>query len=553
MKKSINDMKFGADAEVVEAILPGIEVPNSRNLEKPELGSVFSDKIADWISKNYVMGPYHQPPLPDFRSNSMFALEQGHKIRPIVNLSAPAGQSFNEAVLDLPSVEMASSKQVAQQIYKHGYGCLLCKLDMVDAYKLIPLKPSQWRLMGFKWLGKYFIEKRQVFGSRSAVSNYDVFHFVVSLICRVLTDTPKEDVPRVLDDQMVIGMHPTFIDTYLQLAKEVNIPLAPMDDGKKAFVYKTSGTMLGIHFNTKAMTWSLPKEKAQKYMYDISCVTRDRIATLKELQSINGYLNVIITHAPILKCWRAPLIIEIIRAENKPQGILLRNEVINCLNNWLRIIEDLSVEGFPITPPPEYLPDFHFVLDSDAAGLAIDEQLKFDIGAGYVLAKHQGKILSTGQVFWDRSFIQSYDNQGRFFGCKTTTLECAAFIYPLYHNRTLIKNSRVLIFVDNSAVMYAFDKGRSGSDPYVTFLVQAILFVMTQLCCLLTVRHVKRRSSPTAKIADTLSRDNEEAKEMITDLKSFRKGCWPHAMIDWFKNPSFDPNFKRKLLDEFLL
>ena len=55
MKKSVKDLQIGADAEVVEAILPGIEVPNSKNLAKPEIGSLFSDKIADWISKNYVI------------------------------------------------------------------------------------------------------------------------------------------------------------------------------------------------------------------------------------------------------------------------------------------------------------------------------------------------------------------------------------------------------------------------------------------------------------------------------------------------------------------
>ena len=133
MLKSVSDLQNGADALVAEPLLPAVEVPNSKSLSKPDIGALFTDKIADWVEKKYVMGPYTAPPLPDFRSNSMFALIQNNKIRPIVNMSAPAGASFNEASLWLPKVEMASSKEVARRIYIHGPNCLLSKLDMVDA------------------------------------------------------------------------------------------------------------------------------------------------------------------------------------------------------------------------------------------------------------------------------------------------------------------------------------------------------------------------------------------------------------------------------------
>ena len=133
MLQSVNDLRNGADALVAEPLLPGLEVPNSKSLSQPDIGALFSDKMADWVQKKYVMGPYDTPPLPDFRSNSMFALIQNNKIRPIVNMSAPAGASFNEASLWLPKVEMASSKEVAKRIYIHGPNCLLSKLDMVDA------------------------------------------------------------------------------------------------------------------------------------------------------------------------------------------------------------------------------------------------------------------------------------------------------------------------------------------------------------------------------------------------------------------------------------
>ena len=553
MQNSVNDLKYGADANVAETELPGILVPNSKVLNEQYIGSLFSDKIAEWIKKDFVLGPFSKPPLPDFRANSMFALVQHNKIRPIVNLSAPIGASFNDAMLWLPKVEMASSKQVAHRIYEHGPNCLISKMDMVDAFKLIPIKPSQWRLVGFSWLGKYFIDKRQMFGSCSAVGIYDLLHFCINLICRVLTGTLKEDTPRVLDDQMCIGLQCDFINTYLKIAQEVNIPLAPFDDGKKAFLYKTRGTMLGIYFDTKKMTWSLPPLKLQTYMYEIQSVIDNKVITLKELQSINGYLNVIITHTPILKCWRAPIIAAMAKSEAKPKGVKIKPELEQCLYNWLRILDDLRY-GFPITPPSTFLPDPLYVIDCDAAGLALGESLKCRIGAGYVLAlAPMGPIKKSGQAFWNDNFIQSsFDEKGHFFGCKTTTLEIMGFIYPLYQNRSIIEGRSIVINVDNSASFHAFENGRSASDSFATFFVQAITFVLTHLHCHLKVNNIRRCSSPHAKLADALSRDDDTGREKVTHLRTFRPGDWPPALLDWMDNPVKDPDFKRLLLSDFL-
>ena len=109
------------------------------------------------------------------------------------------------------------------------------------------------------------------------------------------------------------------MDLYLRVAKELGVPLAPFDDGKKAFLFQTSGTILGIHFDTTKMTWTLPLPKLNEYRYAISTAAAGNSVTEKELQSINGYLNVIVTHAPILKCWRAEIITEMERAKLSPE------------------------------------------------------------------------------------------------------------------------------------------------------------------------------------------------------------------------------------------
>jgi hypothetical protein len=56
------------------------------------------DTIACWVKKGYVSGPFILPPFPDVWSNSMLTVEQPAKIRVVMDLSSPEGESFNDAI-----------------------------------------------------------------------------------------------------------------------------------------------------------------------------------------------------------------------------------------------------------------------------------------------------------------------------------------------------------------------------------------------------------------------------------------------------------------------
>ena len=57
-----------------------------------------------------------------FRQNPMMAVEQRTKVRPIMNLSAPVGEAFNEAVdtRDLFKLKMSSAKLFGDALLKMG-------------------------------------------------------------------------------------------------------------------------------------------------------------------------------------------------------------------------------------------------------------------------------------------------------------------------------------------------------------------------------------------------------------------------------------------------
>jgi hypothetical protein len=80
------------------------------------------------------------------------------------------------------------------------------KWDHVDAYKHIPVAMSDLRLQGFRWLGRYFLEMQEVFGSSYAVSAYDRLSNTLAVVATILADFPKRQVHRILDDLPMVDI-----------------------------------------------------------------------------------------------------------------------------------------------------------------------------------------------------------------------------------------------------------------------------------------------------------------------------------------------------------
>ena len=104
----VNDLREGS-ATPFTTPLGAARTPNTTSVI--EHGSEFTDVLAWWVKKGYVAGPFTAPPLKNFRTNAMMAVEQRNKIRIIMNLSAPEGSSFNDAINEsaLEKVSMSSA------------------------------------------------------------------------------------------------------------------------------------------------------------------------------------------------------------------------------------------------------------------------------------------------------------------------------------------------------------------------------------------------------------------------------------------------------------
>ena len=558
IERTLLNLREGADALVDESKLHPLDDDNSKSVLLPEVARHYTDQLATMIKKGFVAGPFDESPIPNLRINSLFAVNQSDKYRPILNLSKPEGNSFNEAIIPhkLRKVSMSTSRHVAKAISDMGTGAIISKMDHVSAYKLMPVKPSQFYLQGFRWLGKLFIEVRLIFGSISSVPNYDDLHQSFSDLVKTRTGTDPSFLYRCLDDQVVISPcledNKRFVDGYLAFAKEINLPLADMTGEDKAFLFRTSGTVLGIYFNTKKMTWAYNESKRLTHMKIIQDTIRMVNVSLKQLQKVGGVVNTLALLCPPLKFLRGPLAEQTLEAEKvDPEPILLRIETVELLHTWLHIFEDFKC-GFPI---PHFLsspPVNALAFVSDAAGVPNpDNPPDYAVGVGATGFLYcDDKIRYCGQAVWPYQFILNVDIHQKLFGRKTTLLEAIGLILPLFHNAAHLPGNCVILFVDNLPVVWAYQKGRSKKDQYTSVIVTAINHVATSLGCRVFVRHCPRLSTTPALVADLLSRTDDKGLNIAKKYQSLQYG-WPLSLQHWMENPSKDWFLGSKLLADF--
>ncbi|KAJ1095838.1 hypothetical protein NDU88_000988 [Pleurodeles waltl] len=98
------------------------------------------------------------------------------QFRLIHNLSAPRGASVNEAIDPvLCSVRYASVDQALEKLRVLERGTLLAKIDIEAAFRLLPVHPEDYHLLGFQFNGDYFFDKCMPMGCSVSCSYFEQF------------------------------------------------------------------------------------------------------------------------------------------------------------------------------------------------------------------------------------------------------------------------------------------------------------------------------------------------------------------------------------------
>jgi hypothetical protein len=494
------------------------------------------------VKQGFVCGPFDQPPVNRFRVNPLMAVEQDDKVRLVMNVSLPENASMNDNIEEtkVEKVNMSSARSVSYLIVEAGKDAWMSKMDMRDAYKIVPAPLNEIRIQGFRWLNKFFAETQQIFGAETSVANFDCLGKTVQSIVTAECGSSDQSSPRQLDDTIKIDNKRSdnckmFTEKYTKLCGELGIKLAEnCERNEKAFVNAKHGKILGIIFDSEKMAWRLPDDKIYKTMTAIDLALNADETSLLEMQKLMGRLNDICLMCPFLNGFKRSLNDDLGELQRTQGKIRLSDQSKSDLMIWAGFLSD-EEKWCPISPRPSGPPPFRKEFSSDAAG---GSSWKGRIGCGTVGFSEIGEIMFAKQLFWpDNGLLLKSDGKGAKFKNKTTTLEMVGVVLPFLLIPEKLKGQHIVMKVDNTACIFGWENRSVAGDKCASVLIRGLHLITAYLGSVLHFMHLPRMSSWDAELVDRLSRERTttfQDKKLLTCLQQREV---PEFFMDWLLHP----------------
>ena len=144
-----------------------------------------SAAITKEIRREHTSGPFAEPPLHPLHCSPIGSTDKPDgSVRLVMDLSQPEGLSINEGIdKEEFSVRYSHFDEATRLVRMVGKGCYMCKVDIRHAYRLLPVHPSEWNLLGYMWKDMYLVDTVLPFGLRSSAK---IFNDFTDMVCWII-------------------------------------------------------------------------------------------------------------------------------------------------------------------------------------------------------------------------------------------------------------------------------------------------------------------------------------------------------------------------------
>ena len=174
-------------------------------------------------------------------------------------------------------------------IKRLGAGCALAKADVGNAFRICPIHPSDYHLLGFRWNEQWFVDLCLPMGCASSCQLFELVSTGFEWIARHKLGI--QNVLHILDGFLIIENSlagcQNSLEVFLRCCDDIGIPMAPERTVGPSHVL----TFAGIELDCLLHEARLPKEKVLKCHLTIKDFLSRKKVSLRELQSLIGLLN----------------------------------------------------------------------------------------------------------------------------------------------------------------------------------------------------------------------------------------------------------------------
>ena len=440
---------------------------------------IISKYLSDELSKGRMLGPFPVGAIPGIQISRIGVIPKKStpgKWRLITDLSFPPGKSVNDGIAsDMVSLKYIKVEEIANRVALLGKGSLLAKMDVQEAYRLVPIHNNDKHLLGISSEGQVYIDIALPFGLRSAPL---IFTAIADGVQWILEQRGVSDVSHYLDDFITIGPPSTIQcatnqNIITDTCKELGIPLAP----HKSVGPTTCLVFLGIEIDTIAMELRLPADKLSNLKLLLAEWQFKKVCTREKLESLLGHLNHACSVVRPGRSFIRRLICLLTEAKRKHRYIIRINVDARSDIRWWHTFA-ASWNGVSIIKnPPSSHPNHE--MWSDASG---------SWGAG---------------AFWESEWLQfPWPDALKHQQIAIKELIPIVLACALWGKRW--KGATVRANCDNDAVVAVINSGYS-KEPFLVHLLRTIFFLSAKFDFSLVAAHIPGHLNV---LANAISRDN---------------------------------------------
>src|SRR5882724_1809697 len=270
-----------------------------------------SKEIESLRSLMHIHGPFQAPPFPNFRCSPLgtSTRKRSPKCRVFNHYSWPPSSSVNAETPDTEGeITYESFHEAVKALQEAGRGALMAKLDLKDAYCHIPVRSTDWHLLGFHWLGKFYYPVVLMFGGKSAPYIFNLFaqglHWIIQWHIPAAIQHYLDDFLSILKMTMPQATANAAVQWTVRLGDELGLSFQP----KKTIQPCMAIEFLGLELDSIKMEAHLPAEKLE-YLRDLleSWESRSK-CSLKQVQELTGFLQFCVQVIPYARTFIQRLI-----------------------------------------------------------------------------------------------------------------------------------------------------------------------------------------------------------------------------------------------------
>lgn len=481
---------FTIGFRIVSSVLPLGKMPS--NLKSAsEYAFPTREKINKEIQAGRLLGPYTPETArrelgPFFCSPIGVVPKKDGKFRLIHHLSHPLSNSLNSHIPpDLCSVQYASVDDAVSLILQTGMGSYMAKTDVKDAFRLLPISPQDYHLLGLHFDGLLYFDRCLPMGCSLSCNYFECFSTALQWIAKTYFGISM--MTHILDDFFFVSSSREGalkdLQSFLSLCNYLGVPLAQ----DKTVGPEQTLSFLGIELDTAHMCMRLPRDKVEKCQLMVNEALGKNKITLRALQSLLGSLNFASQVVHPGRAFLRRLYDLTIKARAPHHMIRLTVSAKEDLKAWLSFLQHFN--GKVLMLRDVWVSSDLLDLYTDSSG---------SIGFGAVLGRHW--CYGT----WPKAWLS----------CNIALLELFPIVLAVHLWASVFADKKVVFYTDNIAVCAVVNK-MSSKDPQIMCLIRALVVQCMKLNLLFKCEHVEGARNDRA---DALSRSQIDRFQRLSPL-----------------------------------